>query len=366
MRIGFHGNVVDEPQIRAGLIGCGSHSFRNVCPTFQFASVELVATCDLVEEKARAFAVQFGAASFYADHRRMLEAEDLDAVFIITGYSEEGRPIYPALATDCLEAGCHVWMEKPPAASCAEIEGLQRAAEAAGRSCMVGFKKMFLPANEKAKELMSDEEFGTAHLFALQYPQHVPLKEEFQAYLESREPVPSVRGFLDHLCHPASLMVYLAGMPQTLYYERSAAGGGLATFGFESGAIASLALTRGASTNAGTERTVIVSDRGRHIVVDNNVRVTLHRSPPVGYGDTPSFYAGTTASASAAWEPEFSLGQLYNKGLFLLGYYGEVDEFARAVIEGRPPSKGTLEDAWNMTRIFEAFAEGPGRSIELQ
>ncbi len=365
MRIGFHGNVLDEPRIRAGLIGCGSHSFRNICPTFQFAPVELVATCDLVEEKARAFAAQFGAASAYADHRRMLDEEDLGAVFIITGYNDEGRPQYPALAADCLKAGCHVWTEKPPAAACAEIEELQRAAEAAGRSCMVGFKKMFMPANEKAKELTAEEEFGTAQLLTLQYPQYVPSEEEFEGYLRSREPVRAVTGFLDHLCHPASLLVYLAGMPRTLYYERSARGAGLATFGFESGLIASLALTYGASLNAGMERTVIVSDRGRHITVDNNVRVTLHRSPPVGYGDTPSFYAGTTAQASASWEPEFSLGQLYNKGLFLLGYYGEVNEFARAVIESRPPSKGTLDDAWNITQIFEAFAEGPRRLIDL-
>ena len=28
MRIGFHGNLVDEPEIRAGFIGCGSHAFR--------------------------------------------------------------------------------------------------------------------------------------------------------------------------------------------------------------------------------------------------------------------------------------------------------------------------------------------------
>ncbi|MHC4715753.1 MAG: Gfo/Idh/MocA family protein, partial [Planctomycetota bacterium] len=70
-------------------------------------------------------------------------------------------------------------------------------------------------------------------------------------------------------------------------------------------------------------------------------------------------------AGALAWEPEFSLGQLYNKGLFLLGYYGEVSEFARSVLEDRPPDRGTLAHAWQATRIFEAFAEGPGRVIGL-
>ena len=43
----------------------------------------------------------------------MLEKEDLDAVFIVTGYDGKLRPIYPALAKDCIERGCHVFAEKP-------------------------------------------------------------------------------------------------------------------------------------------------------------------------------------------------------------------------------------------------------------
>ena len=56
MRIGFRGEVTDEPRIRAGFIGCRSHSFRNIYPTLQFAPVELVAVCDRHPPKAEAFA----------------------------------------------------------------------------------------------------------------------------------------------------------------------------------------------------------------------------------------------------------------------------------------------------------------------
>ncbi len=364
MRIGFHGRLEDRPEIRAGFIGCGSHAFRNIYPTFQFAPVRLAATCDLDGERARAFAERFGAESSYTDYHEMLEKEDLDAVFVVTGYGPDGRPLYPAIASECLRAGVHVWIEKPPAASCEEISTLQSLSRETGKTVMVGFKKMFFPANEKARELMHLEDFGGATLVSVQYPQGIPPAGELRRYVQGGPAEGGVVGFLDHLCHPVSLIVFLLGMPATLFYQRSEAGSGAAVFTFETGEVAVLSLTAGQSLSGGMERTLIVG-RGRHIVVENNIRVSYHRNPPVGYGDNPDFFRGTPEETTAVWEPEFSLGQLYNKGLFLLGYYGEVREFAESILEGRPPAKGTLEQAWQVTRVFEAFAEGPGQVIPL-
>lgn len=368
MRFNFHGKLVDEKEIRAGFVGCGSHSSRNIYPTFQFAPVNLIATCDLSIEKARAFAAKFGAQSVYSDYKDMVEKEELDAVFIVTGYDKSGRPTYPGIALDCLNAGCHVWMEKPPASTCAELEQLQEVAESNGKNVLVGMKKMFFPANEKAKELMSTDDFGETSLAMLQYPQYIPTVEEFDRYLNKFERIRPVVSFLDHICHPISLLVYLMGMPDTLYYERSFRGSGIATFSYESGVLASVTHTYGATHNGGMERTTLISSR-RHIVVDNNIKVSYHRTPPgepgTGYGNSPNFYTGTTQQTTAVWEPEFSLGQLYNKGLFLLGYYNEVNEFARSILEGRPVKKGSLEHAWQVTRIFEAYAEGSRKLINL-
>lgn len=365
MTIDSVGQVSEQRQIRAGFIGCGSHSFRNIFPTFQFAPVDLVCVCDLEIEKAKAFAAQFGADSAYDDYEKMIAAERLDAVFVVTNYDPRGRPRYPEIATRCLESGLHVWIEKPPAASCQEIERMQAAAGESGKNVLVAFKKMFFPANEKAHALMEDESFGKVSLVSIQYPQLTPTVEQMQTYLRDGQREQHALWFLDHIPHPTSLMLYLLGTPDTLFYQRSATGAAVATFTFPSGAVGTIALTCGAGSNGGMERTTIVSDSRRHIVVDNNIRVTLHRSPQLPYGTSPDFYTGDDQSASLTWEPEFSLGQLYNKGLFLLGYYNEVNEFARSILDGRPPRKGTLEQAWWITRIFEAFAEGPGKVIPL-
>jgi predicted dehydrogenase len=364
--INFLGRLVDERRIRSGFIGCGSHSFRNVYPALQFVPVDLVAVCDLDIDRAKAFARQFGAVNAYSDYKEMLQKENLEAVFIVVGYDATGRPLYPKITVDCLNAGCHVWIEKPPAASCEEIEIMQEASVRNGKNVVVGVKKMFFPANEKAWELSHSEDFGQISLVLMQYPQYIPTADDFDRFLNKGEKVQSVTSFLDHLCHPASLMIFLLGYPSTLYYDRTASGAGVLTFTFDTGAVASLALTFGASGNGGMERTTIISNKGKHIVVDNNVRVSYHQTPPGHrYGCTPSFFTGSTNETTAVWEPEFSLGQLYNKGLFLLGYYGEIAEFACSILENRSPAKGTLEQAWHITRIFERFAEGPRKLIDL-
>ncbi len=364
MHIDFNGKIINKKEIRAGFIGCGSHSFRNLYSCFQFTPVNLVAVCDLDYQKAEAFATKFGTAAAYSNHHKMLAEEELDAVFICTGYDSKGRPLYPGLTVDCLQADCHVWIEKPPAASCNDIELMQNAANAAKKNVVVGMKKMFFPANEKAKELMSNENFGTPQLVTLQYPQYIPSTEEFNDYIQNNKSNLVVT-FLDHLCHPASLLIFLLGMPDVLHYERSCSGAGIATFRYISGTVASIIFTHGSSQNGGMERTMIISDKGQHITVENNTRVTLHQIPPLGYGNVPNFYIGKPEQVSAVWEPEFSLGQLYNKGLFLLGYYNEINDFAESILQNRRPSKGTLKQAWQVTHIFEAFAAGPGKQISL-
>jgi predicted dehydrogenase len=365
MHIDFHGRPVDRPTLRVGLVGCGSHAFRNIAPTFHFVPVELVATCDVDARRAEAFAAKLGARAAYTSHLEMLESVELDAVFAVLPLDAHGRPQYPRVAVDCLQAGCHVWIEKPPAASTAELDEVRVEQERAQKNVMVGFKKMFVPANEKAKSLMTQSDFGATSLVRVEYPERLPSVEEFRAYEERREPIEPVVEFLEHVCHPLSLLHLLLGMPTSLYYVRSANGAGMATFGYASGAIASLALTSWGGASDGLERTVIGSDSDRRIVVENNLRVSYHRMPFPGYGDVPDFYGAGVDEATSCWEPEFSLGQLYNKGLFLVGYYGEIREFVDAALEGRSPAKATLADAVCITRLFEAFARGPETLIHL-
>lgn len=94
--------------MRIGLVGCGPIARHHHGPGWQeIDDVEIVAVCDVVQESADSLAREFGTSAFY-DVRKMLDSVELDVVDVVT--SEGPRP--PLLLT-CLQAGKHVFTEKP-------------------------------------------------------------------------------------------------------------------------------------------------------------------------------------------------------------------------------------------------------------
>lgn len=55
-RIGLDGRVADTECLRIGHVGCGSHSNRNLLPTYAHVPLKLIATCDLDLQRAQASA----------------------------------------------------------------------------------------------------------------------------------------------------------------------------------------------------------------------------------------------------------------------------------------------------------------------
>ena len=226
---------------------------------------------------------------------------------------------------------------------------------------MVGLKKMFFPAVAKAAEIAERPEFGGVASVALRYPQSLPL-------LEKRSEPRAMLGFLDHLCHPGAILQRIAGPVQRFSYEREPINGGLAvSLRFESGAVGALHLAAGSSGTSPLERLEVVG-RGANVVVENGCRLTYYRPGQRGeggYGRSGSFI-GPDEGAPLRWEPEFSLGQLYNKGLFLLGYAPEILAFCDCALRGEPPAHAGLADALAITRLYEAFVTAPeGEPVHL-
>lgn len=348
-----------ERRVRCAFIGAGGHSFRNIYPALQYAPVDLVAVCDRDRDRASQYAGMFGAGAWYGDHGEMLARERPEAVFIVTGYEDDGRVQATALAGDCLDAGAHVWMEKPTAASIAEVLDLQQHAQRAGRFVMTGLKKVFTPAIEKAKQIMGTPEFGAASSISVRYPQPLPPPTE-------RHDGRAMIGFLDHLYHPAAVLHYLMGPVERLSYEWTpSTGATVSNLRFATGAVGTLHLTAGSAATSPLERVEVVG-QGANLVVDNGVTLTYYRrGADLAYGRSASYLVDDDA-APLRWQPEFSLGQLYNKNLFYLGYVPEILHFCESVQRGTPPQKGTLTDSLDIMRLYEAYRYGEaGTPIQL-
>jgi predicted dehydrogenase len=317
--------------------------------------VDLVAICDLDRERAANCASLFGAQNSYANHQEMLAVERPELVFIVTSYDAQHLPVFPALAIDCMRAGAHVWIEKPPAGTSQEVREMIRVSAETGCHVAVGFKKMFLPANLKAKVLSTRPEFGRINCVTVRYPQSLPPYEE-------RSDNGRMVGFLDHFVHPHSVLLLLGGPLESLFVTRSFSGAATVALKFKSGAIGNLILSHGQSVSSYYERTEVIGE-GENVVVENNIRVTLYRrgKRKQDYGRSGDYFNLTQdESGPVYWEPEFSLGELHNKGLFLLGYAPEVISYTTRLLEGLGPESGTLDDALEILLIYEAYRKSDG------
>ena len=95
---------------KVGVIGCGSVSTKylphlNSCPF-----VELVSTCDIIPVRAQKASAQYKVPNHYPHIDKMLAGAAFDLLVDLTDMQEHYR-----LNKQALEAGKHVWSEKPMA-----------------------------------------------------------------------------------------------------------------------------------------------------------------------------------------------------------------------------------------------------------
>jgi predicted dehydrogenase len=108
--------------LRIAIIGCGKIADQHVLAARRVGDCEVVALCDREILMAKQLGERFGVAACFADAAEMLRSAKPDVVHITT--PPQG---HFALAKLCLEAGCHVYLEKPftvTAPEAAELIGL--------------------------------------------------------------------------------------------------------------------------------------------------------------------------------------------------------------------------------------------------
>jgi len=140
---------------KIGIIGAGG-MLQYHAAGFKAAGAELHAICDMNQEAAQKAANLYGAPNVYADSQKMLEElQDLDAVSIITP-NRTHRP----LALQALQAGKHVFCEKPPALNAAEVKQMKEAAENAGKTLMFNFNNRARPESYALRDYIDAGEVG--------------------------------------------------------------------------------------------------------------------------------------------------------------------------------------------------------------
>ena len=141
-----------DTKLRVGQVGLGYWG-RNLARVFDDVA-DLTWLCDASETLREEFARRYPDAQVTGDFDELLNA-DVDAVVIATPV-----PTHYPLARAALEAGKHVFVEKPPAMRVSEMEELIVLAEANGLVLMPGHLLLYHPAVQKLKELVDAGELG--------------------------------------------------------------------------------------------------------------------------------------------------------------------------------------------------------------
>lgn len=137
-------------KLNIGMIGAGGIAGAHLTNLATEREVRIAAICDIDAPKAEKLAAQYGAAA-YADCRLMLQAEELDAVFVCTPPGFRLQPIEAAAAR-----GLPCFVEKPPAWNMEEANRIGQIVRKSGIVCMVGFMYRYAEAVTCARELTAD------------------------------------------------------------------------------------------------------------------------------------------------------------------------------------------------------------------
>ena len=139
---------------KAGIIGAGGMAQYHIAG-FQQAGAEILAIADVYEPAAKAAAEKFGVATALGSVEALLEIEEIEAVSVIVP-----NKFHAPLAIQALEAGKHVFCEKPPALNTAEVQQMKNAADRAGKILMFNFNNRARPESYAMMEYIANGTVG--------------------------------------------------------------------------------------------------------------------------------------------------------------------------------------------------------------
>ena len=309
-----------EP-LQIAFIGAGDISLLHARAVEACSGAELAGLWDISESTSADKGYLFNCKT-YESAESLVNDPAIDAVFVLTPL--ETHHFYTLMA---LEAGKHVFVEKPVGINVEEITAMQRLAEAKNLVCMPGHNYVYEASIRRAKELIDGGKLGDLVSIYVLYNIHHP--EEVAARYPG-----VVRQILTH---HAYILLFLAGNPVSLtamksvvhYEELTVEDVAMVTLQMQSGALAHFCASFAADDHAGDPWTMMVKVIGTKGATRFSYRDWVENTPAVVHSQTYSAY-------------DYSIA---NIGRFFL------DNSLRA---GEKPLS-SLEDAVTAQKIIEAI-----------
>jgi predicted dehydrogenase/threonine dehydrogenase-like Zn-dependent dehydrogenase len=153
-----------------GFIGAGNFTKMTMLPAMNGLGYQLNGISSANGLSAKMLAKKYGFKYSTSDYNEILQDKDIDLVAITTRHN-----MHAPLVEKCLDAGKHVFVEKPLAITDAELDALEAKYEATGSGSIihVGFNRRFSPYAVKAKQILGRTQ-GTLSMVATFNAGHIP------------------------------------------------------------------------------------------------------------------------------------------------------------------------------------------------
>lgn len=149
-----------DARVQLGIIGCGRVTYERHLLSLQgVQQAEVVAVADTSPERLNRAAEAFKIPHRYRDYRAMLELPDLHAVAVCTP-----TQFHVEMGLAALDAGKHVFMEKPLALSLDDADRLIARAAESRRKVMVGFNLRWHRLVRQARDIIQSGSLGPLEL----------------------------------------------------------------------------------------------------------------------------------------------------------------------------------------------------------
>lgn len=193
---------------KVGIIGAGGMVSYHI-DGFKNAGAEIIAIGDVNKNAAQAVADKHRIPQVFGDVAELLALPDLEAVSVIVP-----NKFHAPLAIQALEAGKHVFCEKPPSLNAAEAAEMAAAAEKAGRRLMFNFNNRARPESYAMMGYLKDGTIGTINSAQAKWCRRTGIPG-FGGWFTTK--ALSGGGPLIDLLHMLDLALFFMGNPEPAY-----------------------------------------------------------------------------------------------------------------------------------------------------
>ena len=149
---------MSKAPIRIGIIGCGQIAQHHMSTYAKIPEAQMVGFADISEEAARKSAEEYGVDYYTTNFRELLAREDIDAIDVCL-HNNFHMPATVA----ALQAGKHVYCEKPMAGSYVDAKTMLDTAASVGKHLHIQLSTLYSNSTRAAKELIEAGKLGDVY-----------------------------------------------------------------------------------------------------------------------------------------------------------------------------------------------------------